>query len=259
VLERRRLPGGVAALVSPILEADGYLVAFTERTGGSSSGPFASMNLGLRVGDEGGLVVQNRRTVCRSLGIAPFACGEQVHGAGHAWVGPDRAGAGFADVPGAILGVDALFTDSSTVPVAMLTADCVPLALVDPSAGTVAVVHAGWRGIAAGIVPAVLERFEEPSAIRAAVGPAIGVDHYEVGDDVARAVSAATPGGAPSRKEGSRLFLDLPGAVEATLRSAGVRSIERAEECTACEPERFFSYRRDGVTGRQALVAAIMG
>jgi YfiH family protein len=258
MLERRSFPGGVTALVSPELESDGFLVAFTERTGGASPEPFAAMNLGLRVGDDPALVLQNRRTICRALAVPDFACGEQVHGTALAWVGPEDAGSGFADMAGAVSGVDALFTRSPNVPVVMLTADCVPVALVDRSASVIAVVHAGWRGIAAGIVDAGLKEFADPADVVAVIGPAIGQDHYEVGEDVAGAVSAAVPGGAPTRRNGSRLFIDLPGAVAATLRSAGVRRIGMAEACTACLPQRFFSYRRDGVTGRQAVVAAIL-
>jgi copper oxidase (laccase) domain-containing protein len=95
--------------------------------------------------------------------------------------------------------------------------------------------------------------------LHAAVGPAIGVDHYEVGADVAFAVSAASPDGAVTRKEGGRLHLDLPGTTVRILKAAGVTRIDRAEECTACLPERFYSYRRDGETGRQALVGVRLG
>jgi copper oxidase (laccase) domain-containing protein len=87
------------------------------------------------------------------------------------------------------------------------------------------------------------------------VGPAIGRDHYEVGADVADAVASASPGGAVTSGSGSRLLLDLPATVVKILSGLGVRTIDREEACTACQPERFFSYRRDGITGRQALVA----
>jgi len=258
MLERRHLPGGIVALVSQALEADGFMVAFTERTGGESSGRFASLNLGLHVGDAPVMVRHNRERLCGALEIAPFACAEQVHGNRHAWVGPDGAAAGFADRANAISGVDALFTDSRGVPLAMFVADCVPIALVDRPRRAVGVIHAGWRGLASGIVASAVTVFEDPAALAAVVGPAVRIDHYEVGEEVAESVSAATPGGAPTRQDGGRLFIDLPGAALAMLEAAGVRHVEEAQECTACEPDRFFSYRRDGVTGRQALIASVL-
>src|SRR5439155_16452320 len=122
------------------------------RTGGESSGPFARLNLGLHVGDHPDSVLRNREAVCAAVRIGPFTCGEQVHGARHAWVGPDLSAAGFTDRTAAVPGVDALFTNCRGVPIAMLTADCVPIALVHRSGRAVAVIHAGWKGLAAGIV-----------------------------------------------------------------------------------------------------------
>jgi YfiH family protein len=241
--------------VSTREESDGFLVAFTERTGGTSRGSFRSLNLGLRSGDDQERVRENRRRVCAALGITSFACGQQAHGAGTARIGPRRAGAGFSDPEDAVPGVDALVTSSRGVAMAVLVADCVPLALVDPAAGRVCVVHAGWKGVAAGILQAALRPFAEPSRVRATMGPAIGLDHYEVGEDVALAVSAASGAGAKTRRVGSRLFLDLPGTVAVILKEHGVRTIERSGDCTACQKDRFFSYRRDGQTGRQALIA----
>jgi purine-nucleoside/S-methyl-5'-thioadenosine phosphorylase / adenosine deaminase len=255
MLERRVLPGRVTALVSKRLESDGFLVAFTERTGGASAAPYRSLNLGLRTDDVRERVTENRRRACSALGIQRFACGEQVHRSALARVGPKRAAAGFDDPESALPGADALWTTSRAVPLAVLVADCVPLALAEATSGVLAVVHAGWRGIASGVLRSALRRFDEPASVRAAIGPAIGSDHYEVGEDVALAVSAAAEGGAVIRRDRGRLFLDLPGTVARVLKELGVRSIERAEECTACERARFFSHRRDGETGRQALIA----
>jgi YfiH family protein len=254
-LERRTL-NGLAVQVSPSAEADGFLVAFTERSGGISRGAFGELNLGLRTEDDPALVARNRALACATLGIRPFACGEQVHGARVERVGLRRAGAGFSDPAGAVTGADGLVASSRRVPLSVLVADCVPVALVAPSQGAFAVVHAGWRGIASGIVPTAVRRVGDPSEVRAMIGPSIGVDHYEVGDDVARAVSTAAQEGARVRRSGGRLYLDLPGTVERILGQVGVRAIERASECTACLPDRFFSHRRDGRTGRQALIAA---
>jgi YfiH family protein len=255
-LESRIFDGHVTALVSTRNEADGFLIAFTERGGGASRGRFRSLNLGLRTADEPDRVMANRDRVCAALGIERFACPEQIHGGQSHRVGPQRAGAGFADPKEAVAGADALVTSSARLPLAVMVADCVPLALVAPRRRSVSVVHAGWRGVATGILATALGAVgAEPSEVRACIGPAIGVDHYEVGEDVALAVAAASTVGARTRRSGTRLFLDLPGTVALILQELGVRTIDRAEECTACEKERFFSYRRDGETGRQALVA----
>lgn len=252
----RRMADGVAVEVSRTAEADGFLVAYTERSGGVSRGAFESLNLGLLAGDDPVRVSTNRARVCAALRIPPFACGGQVHGARVERVGPRRAGAGFSDPGEALAGADGLVTSSREVPVSILVADCVPLALFSPERGAVAVVHAGWRGVAAGIVPAALLRVGEPNGVRAVIGPSIGVDHYEVGEDVVAAVSSASEGGARTRRSGGRLYLDLAATVATVLEEYGARAIEWSGECTACQPDRFFSYRRDARTGRQALIAA---
>jgi len=255
VLERRVLDGAITVLVSPGLESQGFLVAFTERAGGVSDGAFRGLNLGLKSGDDPDLVRENRRRLVGALGIPAFACPRQAHSANVVRVGPGSAGIGFTDPADAFAATDGLMTTSRDLPIAVLAADCVPLALVDPGAGEIAVIHAGWRGVAAGMIRAALGTFADPADVEAVIGPAIGPDHYEVGPEVATAVSAASEGGAVTRREGSRLLLDLPGTVARTLRRLGVKSVEEAEECTACQAERFFSYRRDGSTGRQGLVA----
>lgn len=242
-------------MVSPRFEGAGFLAAFTERAGGASEDRYASLNLGAATGDRTDLVVENRRRVADALGVRPFACARQAHGAKVMRIGPSRAGRGFARPEDALDGVDGLATSSPGVSMAVVAADCLPIALADPGAGRIAVVHAGWRGLAAGVIQEAVRGFEDPGGLMAAIGPAIGPDHYEVGEDVALAVSAATPAGARLRRSGGRVFLDLPGTAAAILRDLGVRGIEHAETCTACQPDRFFSHRRDGTTGRQALVA----
>src|SRR5438105_4992120 len=149
MLERRTL-GGISLLVSRRLESDGFLVAFSERTGGSSAKPFASLNLGLRSGDDVAAVQENRRRLASALGLERFACIRQKHGTRVVRVGPSRAGGGFSDPEDAIGDADGIVTTSRGVAMAVLAADCVPLALADPASGRIAVVHAGWRGIAAG-------------------------------------------------------------------------------------------------------------
>ena len=238
-------------LVSPALERAGVLVAFTERTGGHSSPPHRSLNLGFHTGDDPARVRRNRETVVADLGIPPFATARQVHGARWQTVGPERAGAGFADPSGAIAGTDALVVRAPRVPVAVLGADCVPILLAGPRAAVA--VHAGWRGVAAGILERALAA--AGGARAAAVGPAIGPCHYEVGPEVVAAVDRGTGGRAVTRQGGARPQLDLPATVATVLRDAGVRSVDLAGLCTACHEDRFFSHRRDGRTGRQAMVA----
>jgi len=252
----RRTLDGMAVLLSPRAEADGFLVAFTERSGGVSRGAFDSLNLGLLTEDEPERVSENRSRVCAALGIRPFACGRQVHGGRVERVGLRRAGAGFSDPAEAVAGADGLVTSSREVPLSVLVADCVPLALFAPARGVLEVVHAGWRGLASGIVPAALRRLGEPNGVRAAIGPSIGVDHYEVGGKVALAVASASEAPARTRRSGGRLYLDLAATVAADLEERGVRVVEWSGECTACLPDRFFSYRRDGRTGRHALIGA---
>ena len=251
-LERRELRDGIHALVSTTLESAGFLAAFTERTGGVSEPPFDTLNLGILTDDRRDRVLENRRRTVRALDVPPWAMGWQRHGADLARVTPDQAGAGFEDgTP--VEGVDALAVAERRVPVAVLVADCLPIALADPQTATLVAVHAGWRGLAAGVLRRALEEFDGPPL--AAIGPAIGPCHYEVGYEVVDAVAAGTGGAARVERRDGRIYLDLPGTAAAVLGSMGVEGIERAELCTACEPNRLFSHRRDGPTGRQALVA----
>ena len=254
--ERRHLGGRAYALVSIELERAAALAAFSERTGGSSAAPFEGLNVSFSVGDAAESVLANRRRIADGLCTPPFAVAGLVHGAKLARVGAKRAGAGFADPDEVVAGADGLLTSSAGVSIAVTTADCVPLVMTSPQEGTVAVVHAGWRGFAAGIVARAAALFERSSEVRVAIGPAIGPCHYEVGEDVALAVAAGSEAGAVTgtRRDG-RISLDLVATAHAVLRSSGVRRVEDTGLCTVCEPRRFFSHRRDGRTGRQAAIA----
>jgi hypothetical protein len=257
MFERRDLGQGMRGVVSTGLESSGVLAVFTERSGGGSRGPYASLNLGGR-GDDRARIVANRRQLAGALGLEAFACPEQVHGATVAAVGADRAAAGFDGSVPMVRGADGLVTSSPGVAMAVFGADCPLVALADPATGTVAAVHAGWRGIAAGVIGEAVAAFDNPARVRAAVGPSVGADHYAVGEDVARAVSEASEGGAVTRRSGPTLSLDLPATIARMLRELGVRHVDVAEACTACEEGRFFSVRRDGETGRQALIAGAL-
>jgi YfiH family protein len=252
---RRDLGAGSFALVSTAMEEIGVLAAFTERPGGRSRKPFASLNLSYSTGDDAEHVRANRDLLLRGLGVPPFAVAGLVHGAEVKRIGPERAGAGFNSPGEAIAGADGLSTASLDLPMAVTWADCVPVVLASVAEPTVAVVHAGWRGIAAGVVSNALAPFGDTGAVLAAIGPAIGPCHYEVGEEVALAVAAASGvGGATERREGL-LFLDLVAAIGGILASEGVATVHDTGLCTACHPERFYSHRRDGRTGRQGAVA----
>jgi YfiH family protein len=222
-----------------------YRVVFTSREGGVSDGPFASLNLGLATADEPEHVHENRRRAVAAIGgdADALALNRQVHGA---VVVRARAGSrGDVDA-------DALWTDEPGLPIGALAADCVPIAIArigdDPPA--LAVVHAGWRGLLAGVIPAAASTLG--GTLAAAIGPAIGPCCYEVGEEVARPLRAAF--GADVVTAGRA---DLPLAAERALRASGIERVDRLGACTSCD-DRFFSHRRDaGVTGRQGVLGLL--
>lgn len=249
-VEPRALSGDIRILVSSILERRGFLAAFTERTGGTSAPPHASLNLGAQTGDTPGAVEENRSRVVAALGTGPLVAARQVHGTAVLHV------AGAVPDPGTALGeADALVTSLRSVPLAVMTADCVPLALASEREGLFAVIHIGWRGLALGIVQRAVRLFADPGEVAAAIGPAIGPCHYEVGPEVVDEVRRGAGEIVSTTESADRARLDLAGTVERVIRSGGLTDVDRAGECTACEPLRFFSHRRDRETGRQALIA----
>ncbi|MDQ4047999.1 MAG: polyphenol oxidase family protein [Actinomycetota bacterium] len=230
------------------LELAGARVAFTTRAGGVSEGPYHSLNLGVLTEDDRERVSRNRLMLADALGLAAdsMAMGWQVHGTEIAeWDAPPAPGRNGFSRPGAELQrVDGHATSAVGLPLLVLAADCLPVALAGP--GRVAMVHCGWRGLAGGIIQRAVASFAEPPA--AAVGPGIGPCCYEVGDEV-RGAFADMESVAAGR------MLDLRAVAEAKLRAAGVGHIEHVDLCTSCRADLFFSHRRDGgVTGRQAGV-----
>jgi polyphenol oxidase len=166
----------------------------------------------------------------------PVAWARQVHSARVLEARPGECGEG-----------DALFTEEAGVALAVVTADCVPVLLAGP--GGVAAIHAGWRGIAAGVVPATLERAspgESPESWRAWIGPAIGACCYEVGEEVAGRIAEASHPGVVVPGPGERPHADLAAAVRHQLEAAGLRDVVTVSACTRCNPERLWSYRRQG-------------
>jgi len=228
----------------------GVRVAFTTRRGGVSEGAFASLNLGLLTDDEPERVVENRRRACEAAGVdaerATMAL--QVHGARVTEARP----AGVVTPGTDYEPCDGLWSDRPGQGMLLLTADCLPVALARTNgAPRLAVLHVGWRGLIAGIAGAGARVVGDGSA--AAIGPGIGPCCYEVGEEVAAPFRDRF--GPDVVRDGR---LDLPLATELALREAGVASLERVGGCTACDPERFFSHRRDrGRTGRQGIVAAL--
>jgi purine-nucleoside/S-methyl-5'-thioadenosine phosphorylase / adenosine deaminase len=223
-----------------------YEVVFSTREGGVSEGPFASLNLGRATADEPERVDENRRRLCAEAGAVPeaLAMNYQHHS---------------ADVLKALPGSrgergDGLWTDDPGLPVLALTADCLPIAVARANGAgpALAVLHAGWRGLLSGIAVSGVAALGGGRAA-AIVGPGIGPCCYEVGEEVAAPFRAAF---GPDVVRGGKL--DLWSAAERALRAAGCAQVERIDLCTACNPDRFFSHRRDdGVTGRQGVLGVI--
>ncbi len=253
--ERRGLGDDVFALVSTALEADGVLAAFVERTGGTSVGRYASLNVSYRSGDDRDAVAANRSLGAAASGVEAFAVPGLVHGTRVARVEPSTGREGFDRAPGAFRDADTLWTDRPGVALGAFSADCVIAVLSSAREGRLVMAHAGWRGLAAGALRRASAVFDHPADVRAALGPAIGPCHYEVGYEVVTAVADAAPVGDLAERRRGRWFLDLVGAARATLQDVGVGEVADTGVCTACEASRFFSHRRDGVTGRHLAVA----
>jgi YfiH family protein len=252
-------------VASDLLEA-GVVAAFTGRSGGTSAQPHATLNLGLRVGDDLRQVLANRRRVATVLGLAgrPWALARQVHGARILTVEARRLGQGPPEAKPPLGDADGLVTTDPGVVLAVLTADCAPVLLADPAAGVVGALHAGWRGLAAGVVEAgvaaMAELGADPAATAGLVGPAVGGCCYEVGTEVREAVGDRLPAALAATRDGRPALDPAAGAAQA-LALAGVGQVTVAAECTFDLEERHFSHRRDaGRTGRQAgLIALVPG
>jgi YfiH family protein len=224
-------------------------VLSTLRAGGVSAGPYASLNLAAHVGDDAVAVASNRlllREAAR-LPAEPWWL-EQVHGTDvvlHEGAGaPARADAAVAFQSGRVC--------------AVMTADCLPVVLADRRGTRVATAHAGWRGLAAGVLEATIAALDAPAAeLHAWIGPAISQATFEVGAEVRAAFLARLPGSDEcfAANERGRFQADLYGLARRVLQAAGVCHVHGGGWCTHDYAGRFFSFRRDGVTGRQATLA----
>ena len=220
----------------------------TLRSGGVSRGPFAEFNLADHVDDDPAAVAANRALLRRAAGLPAEPCWlSQVHGRG---VIP--AGEGPAAGP-----ADGSWTDRPGRVCVVLTADCLPVLLARRDGSAVAALHAGWRGLAAGVLEAGVAALGGGAGLVAWLGPAIGPDHFEVGPEVRDAFLAADAGAAaafrPAARRGHHLA-DLYLLARQRLARAGVGSVHGGDECTFADAKRFYSYRRDGVTGRMATL-----
>ncbi len=220
----------------------------TWRGGGMSTAAYASLNLGGHVGDSPERVAENRRRLAAAAGLpAEPVWLAQVHGTTvadlDAAAAPGPADAAFTRRPGSVC--------------AILTADCLPLLLAAESGDLVGAAHAGWRGLAAGVIEAAVRAMAvAPQSLLAWLGPAIGPAHFEVGPEVRTALLAGDLGAEAAfvANNRGRFMADLAALVRRRLVALGVTRIYGGGECTFAAADRYFSHRRDGVTGRQATL-----
>lgn len=226
----------------------------TQRAGGASAAPFASLNLGAHVGDRAEAVAENRRRL-RDLARLPSepVWLSQQHGVEVLDLdGPPKAPG--ADAPCA---ADASCARSPGRICAILTADCLPVLLASDSGAGVAAAHAGWRGLAAGVIEATVRALAlPPSSLLAWLGPGIGPGHFEIGAEVREALLRADPQAreafVPNAR--GRYMADLGALARRRLQRLGIERIYGGDVCTYASPHGYFSHRRDGRTGRQATL-----
>lgn len=239
----------------------GVRALFTTRSGGVSPPPWGAgaqteggMNLGLGSGDQPGRVLANRERLRRALPAEPYWL-KQVHGA--TVVDADALPAPDAPLPQA----DASVALASHAVCAVLVADCLPVLVADVRGRAVAAAHAGWRGLAGGVIQHTVARLrarldDSDAALVAWLGPAIGPTRFEVGPEVREAMRAGLPRADDAFVPGApgKLMADLPALARQALAACGVTQVSGGTWCTCSDPQRFYSYRRDGVTGRHAAL-----
>lgn len=235
--------------------------AMTLRTGGASRGAFASLNLAQHVGDDPADVVENRRRLRAALALPSEPLWlEQVHGtsvvnADRLSPTPEQPSVPTALAP-APQGDGAVSRQPGRV-LAVLVADCLPVLLAPRDGSAIAVAHAGWRGLAAGVLDAAVAALRsDPGELCAWLGPAIGPAHFEVGPEVRAAFCHSDPGAqlgfVPNAR--GRWQCDLPALARRRLAALGIAEVHGEAPCTYSQPERFYSYRRERITGRLAAL-----
>lgn len=234
-------------LIIPDWPVAEHVKAFsTTRQGGVSQPPYQAMNLGMHVGDDAELVQQNRTLLQQQIGLATAPVWlNQIHSNRVV-----RLLSPLSEVPDA----DGSYTQNTNLACVVMTADCLPVLLCDKAGTQVAAVHAGWRGLADGVIEAALAKFTVPAdRIMAWLGPAIGPSAFEVGSEVRDQFIAASPSASQAfLPHGDKWLADLSLLARLRLQAFGVKDVYGGNLCTYSDAERFYSYRRDGVTGRQA-------
>lgn len=223
----------------------------TTRRGGASHGPYASLNLGDHVGDDPAAVAANRAHLGAILPAAPVWL-TQVHGV--AVADADRAAPGIE--------ADAAVSRRPGTVCAVMTADCLPVLLCDRGGKVVAAAHAGWRGLCAGVIEATVAAMGVPAGdVLAWLGPAIGPQAFEVGDEVRAAFVAhdAAATAAFAAHGPDKWLADIWLLARQRLAALGVGSVSGGGQCTVADRDRFFSYRRDRITGRMATCIWLAG
>jgi len=254
---------GAGETIRPIWAASPRVGALmTTRRGGVSRPPWDSLNLGLACGDDAAAVRRNRDALAQAIGATPVYL-KQVHGTHVVRLTATLP----ADAPPPV--ADASWTCEPGLACLVQVADCMPVLLAAPDGAAVAAAHAGWRGLAGGVVEAAARSLCEaaacaPQDLCVWLGPCIGPREFEVGADVLAAFGAEPlPADQPCfawrpRADGAaRWRADLPGLARARLRALGVRQVSGADACTVEDASRFFSFRRDGITGRMAAAVWI--
>ncbi|WP_076414476.1 peptidoglycan editing factor PgeF [Shewanella sp. UCD-KL12] len=224
----------------------GVNIAFTTRNGGISKAPYASLNLGLHVGDSEADVLKNRALIEERLFLPqPPAWLEQIHST--RVVDADNQ---------ELCQADGSFSSKRQKVCVVMTADCLPVLICDKQGSEVSAVHAGWRGLCDGIIEVALEKHSAAnSELIAYLGPAIGPTAFEVGDDVREMFISLHPETAKffvAVKASKKYLADLQGIARYRLALAGVDEVYQSDACTFNQESDYFSYRRDGVTGRMA-------
>jgi YfiH family protein len=241
--------------------APGVFACVTTRLDGCSQSPWDTFNLGSHVGDAAAAVEQNRALLeallrkHTGLHQVPVQWLQQVHGTG------------VLSLPCSVLAepapeADAIYTQASGIACAVLTADCLPVLFCSDDGGEIAVAHAGWRGLVQGVLEQTLARFQAaPQRIRAWLGPAIAACHFEVGPEVREAFVGSAPaslsdatGQAFQPLAGGKYKADLYALARLRLQQCGVDQVYGEPVCTVCDAQHWYSYRRDGVTGRFATL-----
>lgn len=248
-------------LVSPLLEDVPH--CFSTRYGGVSKGHLSSLNLGTHRGDDPNNVLENYRILGEAVGFDPMntVFTKQIHSDIVERVGASQRGRGLLRETEE--GCDGLITNEKDVVLTVFSADCTPILFYDPVVQAVGAAHAGWRGTAAGIAARVVEKMSaefgsDPKNIRAAIGPCISQCCFETHNDVPDAMISALGEDAKPYilPKGEKYLVDLKGLNALWLRKAGLDRISVAKECTACDPDRFWTHRRVG-NARGSLAAMI--